>query len=116
MSFIGFLGGTRQSMPFSRFRQVPRIRLRRRSGRESRRVLIGLGVKEATSPLFVKACDEFIYLKPPGKTAARRESQRKSPAPAGGREIPAIAQEVVASLLARATGPLNPSLIKETIV
>ncbi|HYS10088.1 MAG TPA: NYN domain-containing protein [Myxococcales bacterium] len=86
--------------------------------RENNRVLIGLGVKEATSPLFVKACDEFVYLKPPGerKAASRREAQRKSPAPGGGKEIPAIAQEVVASLLSRATGPLNPSLIKETIV
>ena len=86
--------------------------------RENNRVLLGLGVKEATSPLFVKACDEFIYLKPPAapKAASRRESPRKSPAPGGEREIPAIAREVVASLLARATGPLNPSLIKETIV
>ncbi len=40
---------------------------------------------------------------------------RKPPARRGG-EIPAIAREVVGSLLARATGPLNPSLIKETIV
>ena len=90
--------------------------------RENNRVVIGLGVKEATSPLFVKACDEFVYLRPPGKKAAgsgtdaparparRTRGQRK----AG--EIPPIAREVVASLLSRATGPLNPSLIKETIV
>src|SRR5919201_2271030 len=86
--------------------------------RENNRVLIGLGVKEATSPLFVKACDEFIYLKPPAapKAASRREPQRKSPGSGTGKEIPPIAREVVASLLARATGPLNPSLIKETIV
>jgi uncharacterized LabA/DUF88 family protein len=91
--------------------------------RENNRVLIGLGVKEATSPLFVKACDEFIYLKPPGKEkAASRDAASPARAPrkprgerAGG-EIPPIAREVVASLLARATGPLNPSLIKETIV
>ncbi len=31
-------------------------------------------------------------------------------------QIPQIAREVVSSLLSRATGPLNPSLIKETIV
>jgi uncharacterized LabA/DUF88 family protein len=91
--------------------------------RENNRVLIGLGVKEATSPLFVKACDEFIYLKPPGKPkAASRDgdaparSPRKPRAHSGGGDIPPIAREVVASLLARATGPLNPSLIKETIV
>ncbi|HZR10053.1 MAG TPA: NYN domain-containing protein [Myxococcales bacterium] len=91
--------------------------------RENNRVLIGLGVKEATSPLFVKACDEFIYLKPPGKPkAASRDGDapartpRKARAQGAGGEIPPIAREVVASLLARATGPLNPSLIKETIV
>lgn len=84
--------------------------------RENDRVLIGLGVKEATSPLFVKACDEFVYLKPPGKTkAAPRERAAGKPQARRG-EIPQIAREVVSSLLARATGPLNPSLIKETIV
>jgi len=84
--------------------------------RENNRMVIGLGVKEATSPLFVKACDEFIYLKPGAtKPAARRERQRK-PSGQPVREVPAIARDVVASLLARATGPLNPSLIKETIV
>ena len=91
--------------------------------RENNRVVIGLGVKEATSPLFVKACDEFIYLKPPGKAKAAKPDER-APAraarkPAPQREtgqIPPIAREVVSSLLSRATGPLNPSLIKETIV
>jgi uncharacterized LabA/DUF88 family protein len=86
--------------------------------RENNRMLIGLGVKGATSPLFVKACDEFVYLKPPTttKAAARRESPRKTSGERAAREIPPIAREVVAGLLARATGPLNPSLIKETIV
>ena len=91
--------------------------------RENNRVVIGLGVKEATSPLFVKACDEFIYLKPPVKSKAAKPDER-APAraarkPASQREtgqIPPIAREVVSSLLSRATGPLNPSLIKETIV
>src|SRR5436309_3477157 len=50
------------------------------------------------------------------KAATRREPQRKSSGQRAAREVPAIAREVVASLLARATGPLNPSLIKETIV
>src|SRR3982751_47310 len=61
--------------------------------RENNRVLIGLGVKEATSPLFVRACDEFVYLKPPAaaKAAPRRESRPKPSGPAGAREIPAIA-------------------------
>src|SRR3982751_212619 len=76
--------------------------------RENDKLVIGLGVKEATSPLFVKACDEFIYLKPPAttKTAARRDRPRKSAGSDGRREIPSIAREVVASLLSRATGPL----------
>ena len=91
--------------------------------RENNRVLIGLGVKEATSPLFVRACDEFIYLKPPGKAKsparegeAPTRSLRRTRGSHPGGEIPAIAREVVANLLSRATGPLNPSLIKETIV
>ena len=87
--------------------------------RENNRVLIGLGVKEATSPLFVKACDEFIYLKPPGRTKAAPRDEaapRKGRGTRAGGEIPEIAREIVAGLLARATGPLNPSLIKEAIV
>ena len=91
--------------------------------RENNRMVLGLGVKEATSPLFVKACDEFIYLKPPAKGKAAKPEERvtaraarKSSPQRDGGQIPPIAREVVSSLLARATGPLNPSLIKETIV
>lgn len=121
--------------------------------RENNKTVVGLAVKEATSPFFVKACDEFIYLRPPsqrgdegsprqgrwgrgdrgagsgsgagGERAAERSSGTppqgpRTPAGDGGpkakRTIPHIAREVVASLLARATGPVNPSLIKETIV
>jgi hypothetical protein len=117
--------------------------------RENDRLVIGLAVREATSPLFVKACDEFIYLRGPsreertgprgGAAAARdRASDRaasssvsassSAPAPSAPaspgesgprktpRAVPVIAREVVSSLLSRATGPLNPSLIKETIV
>ena len=90
--------------------------------RENNRLVIGLAVKEATSPLFVKACDEFIYLKQPRKEKAPREERgtaratRSREAQRGPSQIPPIAREVVSSLLSRATGPLNPSLIKETIV
>ncbi len=111
--------------------------------RENGRQLIGLAVKEATSPLFVKACDEFIYLRPRtraekekekrahehedtskgrkhGKSHAAGERHAKDKEPAHGHkgktEVPEIAVEVVQSLLGRATGSLNPSLIKETIV
>jgi len=101
--------------------------------RENDRQVIGLGVREATSRLFVKACDEFIYLKPKSeaekaekaeKKAAAQKEREKKPRRGGAAaqaakpaaEIPEIAREVVASLLARTTGPINPSLIKETIV
>jgi uncharacterized LabA/DUF88 family protein len=98
--------------------------------RENDRFVIGLAVKEATSPFFVKACDEFIYLRgqsrgdergprppsrgraePPSVVSGSAESAARKP-----RAVPAIARQVVSSLLSRATGPLNPSYIKETIV
>jgi len=94
--------------------------------RENDKRVIGLAVKEATSPFFVRACDEFLYLETPSRAKARAAREHERPAHGGGRgkpqkggkapEVPEIAREVVASLLARATGPLNPSLIKETIV
>jgi uncharacterized LabA/DUF88 family protein len=110
--------------------------------RENDRFVIGLAVREATSPFFVKACDEFIYLRGQDRQDRQdrqdgRDNPRDAPARgasrgrpgqpiaviAGGgggakksRALPEIAREVVSSLLSRATGPLNPSLIKETIV
>jgi uncharacterized LabA/DUF88 family protein len=99
--------------------------------RENDKRVIGLAVKEATSPFFVRACDEFIYLPTPGRNGQGRHARpgrdRGGRAAAGGQqggkerrrgggEVPEIAREVVHSLLGRATGPLNPSLIKETIV
>jgi uncharacterized LabA/DUF88 family protein len=101
--------------------------------RENDRRVIGLAVKEATSGMFVKACDEFIYLKPeqrrgerparpprrgtPPSPSTPSSEKSSNPRPDGKRrEVPEIAREVLEALLARATGPLNPSLIKETIV
>ena len=109
--------------------------------RENDKYVIGIGVKQSTSPVFVKACDEFIYLKTEGGGRRGREEHRErgdrdehrdehrnerrpeKPKTEGGaatgkgkREIPQIAREVVSSLLGRATGPINPSFIKETIV
>jgi uncharacterized LabA/DUF88 family protein len=97
--------------------------------RENDKVVIGVAVKEATSPLFVKACDEFIYfrgpdrvvprLPPPAKTdrpASASAAPEPPPPPKKMRSIPTIARQVVSNLLSRATGPVNPSLIKETIV
>jgi len=95
--------------------------------RENDKLVIGIGVKQATSPLFVKACDEFIYLRGPDRVesagpsrstgAPARASVASEPPPARKqRQVPAIAREVVSNLLSRATSPLNPSIIKETVV
>src|SRR5437764_14422943 len=83
--------------------------------RENNRLVTGLGVKEATSPLFVKACDEFIYLKPPRKEKAPpREERGERATPrasragrAGGsqaapdKKIQQSARQGVSSLLSR---------------
>lgn len=107
--------------------------------RENDKRVIGMAVKDATSPFFVRACDEFLYLPTPGGGGrqerhrggghARRgggsapaEGKPSSGQRGGGRRgagpgvVPQLARDVVAALLGRATGPLNPSLIKETIV
>jgi len=73
--------------------------------RENNRLLIGLGVKEATSPLFMKACDEFIYLKPPGKAKAASREER---APHGRRESLAL-RAWAATSRDRARGRLQPA-------
>ena len=119
--------------------------------RENGRTVIGLAVRESTSPLFVKACDEFIYLKASssrgsgesegrssrggrgrGRDRGEKGGDKEKAEAAGGEKgaerkgggergngkgkVPAKVRDVVASLLARATGPLNPSIIKETLV
>jgi len=89
--------------------------------RENDRTVIGMAVKESTSPLFVKACDEFVYLRVGGRS--RRASEHPK-AGGGGREkekeaeraVPELAREAAAALLARATAPVNPSAIKAAIV
>jgi uncharacterized LabA/DUF88 family protein len=114
--------------------------------RENGRQLIGLAVKEATSPLFVKACDEFIYLRPRTRAEKEKEKEkrgheheekgRKHAKDAKGHEragkeqahgqkgkgeapkieLPESVVEVVQRMLARTTGLVNPSAIKEAIV
>jgi uncharacterized LabA/DUF88 family protein len=81
--------------------------------RENDRTVVGMAVKEATSPLFVKACDEFIYLR-----AGRRKTEGAKEKPERPKEksIPEIAREAVAAILSRASGPVNPSAIKAAIV
>ena len=81
--------------------------------REIGRTVIGMAVREATSPLFVKACDEFIYLRP---ASQRRGRESREKAPAKGGAVPEVAREAVSALLGRDTGPVNPSAIKEFIV
>ncbi|HEX8704187.1 MAG TPA: OST-HTH/LOTUS domain-containing protein, partial [Myxococcaceae bacterium] len=103
--------------------------------------VIGLAVKGSTSPLFVKACDEFLYLRPTqgrGEKGTRDSVSAGEAAPARGGQrgkghgektgereavkarshakVPEVARSVVKRLLGAAAGPINPSLIKETIV
>jgi uncharacterized LabA/DUF88 family protein len=96
--------------------------------RENDRTVIGMAVKEATSPLFVKACDEFIYLRAAGQK--RREAAGGGGGGGGGsggggggakekpreKVIPDFAREAVAGILAKATAPVNPSALKAAIV
>jgi uncharacterized LabA/DUF88 family protein len=93
--------------------------------RENDRTVIGMAVKESTSPLFVKACDEFVYLRAGGR---RRTEGHARDAGGKAREkdkekekevekvIPEVAREAASSILARATAPVNPSAIKAAIV
>ncbi len=85
--------------------------------RENDRTVIGMAVKESTSPLFVKACDEFVYLRTAGQ---RRRSGDGRERDKGGKEkekvVPEVAREAAAAILARSTAPVNPSAIKAAIV
>jgi uncharacterized LabA/DUF88 family protein len=80
--------------------------------RENDRTVIGMAVREATSPLFVKSCDEFIYLR--AGAGKKRDAGREKPAKE--KAIPDVAREAAAAILARASGPVNPSAIKAAIV
>jgi uncharacterized LabA/DUF88 family protein len=89
--------------------------------RENDRAVIGMAVKESTSPLFVKSCDEFVYLRSGGRRRAeghardaggKAREKEKEPE----RAVPEVAREAAASILARATSPVNPSAIKAAIV
>lgn len=84
--------------------------------RENDRTVIGMGVKEATSPLFVKACDEFIYLRAGGQKKHRDGGPKEKDQRPKEKVIPEIAREAAAAILSRAAGPVNPSAIKAAIV
>jgi uncharacterized LabA/DUF88 family protein len=83
--------------------------------RENDRTVIGMAVKEATSPLFVKACDEFIYLRAPVKRREASEPPREK-TPPKEKVIPEVAREAAAGILAKASAPVNPSAIKAAVV
>ena len=84
--------------------------------RENDRTVIGLAVKESTSPLFVKACDEFIYLRPPASRRRDSGSKEREKEKPKEKVIPETAREAAAAILARSTAPVNPSAIKAAIV
>jgi len=82
--------------------------------RENDRIVIGMAVKEATSPLFVKSCDEFIYLRP--GQSKRRDGTKEKEKPPREKNIPDVAREAASAILSKAAGPVNPSAIKAAIV
>lgn len=113
--------------------------------REIGRTVIGLAVREATSPMFVKACDEFVYFPTPkpkaDKKAPAKDAKEKKPregkekdkekekekdkdkdkAPAAkekpaGPQIPKVAREAATSILENASEPVNQSAIMNAIV
>lgn len=123
--------------------------------REIGRTVIGLAIREATSPLFVKACDEFVYIGPPrrqqkeareakeprearedkpeergekaeeregkpeereGKRTSRRGQKKAEEPKPPAAEIPVVAREAAAALLANASEPLNQSALMNAIV
>jgi hypothetical protein len=75
-----------------------------------------MAVRESTSPLFVKACDEFVYLRGPGQRRGREQGREKSKEKEKDRSVPEVAREAAQAILARATSPVNPSAIKAAIV
>jgi uncharacterized LabA/DUF88 family protein len=81
--------------------------------RENDRTVIGMAVRESTSPLFVKACDEFIYLRGPGQRKRDAAKEKEKPRE---KVIPDVAREAAAAILAKAASPVNPSAIKAAIV
>jgi uncharacterized LabA/DUF88 family protein len=82
--------------------------------RENDKTVIGMAVKESTSPLFVKACDEFIYLRAGG--GRRRDASSREREKPREKVIPDVARESLSAILSRATAPVNPSAIKAAIV
>ncbi len=90
--------------------------------RENDRTVIGMAVRESTSPLFVKACDEFVYLRAGGQRRrggegrGDRDKTPKEKEKEVEKVVPEVAREAAASILARATAPVNPSAIKAAIV
>jgi uncharacterized LabA/DUF88 family protein len=89
--------------------------------RENDRTVIGMAVRESTSQLFVKSCDEFVYLRTGpqrrrGGDGAREREKGGAKEKEQEKVVPEVAREAAAAILARATAPVNPSAIKAAIV
>lgn len=87
--------------------------------REKDRTVIGMAVRESTSQLFVKACDEFVYLRAPGqrrREPSKEKEKEKEKEKPKEKTVPDVAREAASAILARATAPVNPSAIKAAVV
>ena len=89
--------------------------------RENAKTVIGVGVKNSTSDLFINNCDEFLYyddlVRREPSRARNRSSSAPSPAPAQQASAPSAAPQASASqtsastaaaIAAKATAPTEP--------
>ncbi len=89
--------------------------------RENAKTVIGVGVKNSTSDLFINNCDEFLYyddlVRREPSRARNRSSSAPSPAPAQQASAPSAATQASASqtsastaaaIAAKATAPTEP--------
>jgi uncharacterized protein (TIGR00288 family) len=64
--------------------------------RENAKTVIGVGVKQSTSALFISNCDEFIYYDDLVRVEVKRKTQRRPAVPPNETETPSKRHEPVA--------------------
>lgn len=79
--------------------------------RENNKTVIGVGVKQSTSDLFIGNCDDFIFYDDLVREQKRRRVQIRppAPAPAEGKEASAKAAAAAASTAATPSGAAAPA-------